>query len=371
VLPARLVSWLSVGALVALGTVSAVLSVAYAPGSSSEPSQSPAIQVSEAGFAGYDFNAAVGEVAASITVPQISSVPSPFGTASTWIGAQNAAGSFVQLGITEYEDATSSWVARRDPILQAFWSDTDEHFHPVPIADVRAGDRVSVKMTQKSSGWTLRFRDLTRGWTRTVVTDYAPGQLFTLSEWVQEDPVSSADPLHNLPYPELSQVTFSGVEVDGITPQMSEADARAMDVPGGPFLVPTEFEAGTFRVVPATSYARQYLSDISRYDLQEEIFAFALQSDPAAKTRVVSACVPLIRALDTLEDGLAGQSWPSDAQTDIHTLLYHNDLLSEALRDLVSGDVTSALETTILRDQLQIENLSEVVRADLGLPPPP
>jgi hypothetical protein len=374
VLTGRLVSWVSLGAVGVLGISSAALSVATAPERTSGPSLIAVPQASIAGFAGYTFRAPVTEVAAAIIVPEVLSFPANagFGTASTWIGAQNAAGWFVQLGITEYQGASASGGSKSGPILQAFWSDTDRHFHPVTIARVHAGDRISLQMKQQRGGWNLRLDDLTGGWVRNIATDYAAGQVFTFSEWVQEDPVSSADPLRNLPYPDMSQVTFSDAEADGRTPPINESDARAMDVPGGPYLVPTAYVAGRFDVVQATSYARQYLSDLAEYDLVEEQFAFALQNRPLAhRGPIIAAGLALVRALDAFEEGLADQTWPAGARANVGSLLYNNYLLSEDLRHVASGNITLARLQRVVQDQSITEVLSKRVRADLGLPPPP
>jgi hypothetical protein len=205
------------------------------------PAKVPAIETSEVGFAGYfKIRDPVTEVAGEITVPSISSVPeeSQFGTASTWIGAQSPAGLFVQIGVTETGFGATKAIGTRPPHFEAFWSDTERDFHPVNIARAESGDLISLEMTLQASGWILRVRDLTSDWVHDVVTDYAAGQNFNSGSWIQGDPISSAHPLINLPYPDMSQTVFSHVELDGAIPAMGEDEAQDMDVPAVQVLCP-------------------------------------------------------------------------------------------------------------------------------------
>lgn len=368
-------SWISVGGLVVLGTSSAALSIATAGiDGNSGGSTGPAIETSEVGFAGYfKVRAPVTEVAADIKVPSISSVPrgSQFGTASTWIGTENQAGSFVQIGVTETGFGATKANGTRPPIFEAFWSDTERDFHPVNIAPVRSDDLVSLEMTLQGSGWILRARDLTSGWGHEIVTDYAAGQTFNFTSWIQEDPTSGTQPLINLPYPDMSKTVFSHVELNGATPAMGEDDEQDMDVPAGPTLVPTSYIGGTFRVVAATGFGRQYLSDIASYDYTEDQFAYVLEhGGPADESTIVSAAGQLVRALDAQEGDFATQTWPSDVSSAVQALLSDDYLLSEDVRFIAYGDFSSSRLKRVLQDQDVTVSLSRQIRAELGLPPP-
>ncbi len=350
-----------------------MLSVATAPESHLAPSPSPggSLQASTAGFAGYGLFGPVDQIAADIRVPLITSIPAgaPYGTASTWIGVQNAEGEFAQVGITETENRAGG---RFPQVYDGFWSDTARNFHPIRIASVETTDAVSVEMHLESAGWVLQFEDLTTGSKHTVDTDYGAGQAFSFAEWFQEDPVLSADPLRNLPYPSMSRVVFSRVEVNGRQPALVGADAEAMDVAEGPLLVPTSFRSGGFAVIPATGFARQYLSDVSFYNLAVQAYAVAAydQRSGSGGSRVTAESILLVRALDGFENELAGQTWPAGARGNIQALLSENYLLSIDLRDIGSYGPTSGVEARVLADELTSQRLSEVVRDDLGLPGP-
>jgi len=373
------VSWASVGGLVVLGILSAALSLATAGmGGNSQAfnvaAKVPAIETSEVGFAGYfKIRNPVTEVAGEITVPSMSSVPeaSQFGTASTWIGAQNPAGLFVQIGVTETGFGATKTIGTRPPHFEAFWSDTERDFHPVNIAGAESGDLISLEMTLQSSGWILRVRDLTSGWVHDVVTDYGAGQNFNFGSWIQEDPTSAVNPLINLPYPDMSQTFFSHVELDGAIPAMGEDEAQDMDVPGGPSLVPTPYTDDSFRVVAATGYGRQYLSDLALYNYAEDQFGYVLEHfGPGDESKIVSAAGQLVRALDAQEGDFAGQTWPADVSSAVQTLLSDDYLLSEDLRFITYGGYSSSRLEKVLQDQVGTVSLSRHIRAELGLPPP-
>lgn len=366
-------SWLSVAALVVLGTGAAVLSVANSPKShlaaSSVPG--PPLQASVAGFAGYGLYGPVDQIAADMRAPLIRSIPlgASFGTASTWVGAQNEEGEFAQVGITETENREAG---RFDQTYDGFWSDTARNFHPIRIASVNSGNEVSVEMQLTDTGWVLRFEDVSTGSSRTIFTGYGAGEQYNFAEWFQEDPVLTADPLRNLPYPEMSTVMFSRLVLDGRPPVLGGDDAQAMDVADGPLLVPTSFRSDGFAVTPATGYARQYLSDVSGYNLALQSFGIAVsdQRSGSGGAHVVAESLLLVRALDNFENELAGQTWPASVEGGIQALLSKNYLLSIDLRDIESDGPTSIIEARVFVDEAVSERLSVRVRAELGLPGP-
>jgi hypothetical protein len=335
------------------------------------PTPGSPLQTSIAGFAGYGVFGQVDRVAADMRVPQIKSIPAraPFGTASTWIGAQNEEGAFAQVGITESENRTAG---RLTQVYDGFWSDTARNFHPIGIGSVRVGDLISVEMQLGASGWVLRFEDLSTGSVHSISTGYGAGQEYDFAEWFQEDPVLSADPLHNLPYPAMSRVTFSRLDLDGGPPELDGTDAESMDVANGPLLVATSFRSDGFTVVPATGYARQYLFDVSSYNLVLQAYALAVydQRPGSGSSHVVAESVQLVRALDVFENELSAQTWPARVEGAVQALLAENYRLSIDLRDIESTGPTSAVEVRVLSDETVSRGLAEMVRADLGLPGP-
>ncbi len=110
------------------------------------------MESSQVGFAGYIQNSCSGHRGGSRhnrTEYVVGAPGSSFGTASTWIGVQNPAGLFVQIGITETGFGRYELDRRPPPLFEAFWSDTERGFHPVNIGQVETGDRISLEMTFK------------------------------------------------------------------------------------------------------------------------------------------------------------------------------------------------------------------------------
>jgi hypothetical protein len=368
----RLVSWLSVIALAALTLESGILSVTNSGGSPNLTPPDARSPTSLAGFAGYDLIAPVVEVGADFPVPAIISAPKgSFGAASTWIGAQNNGGSFVQVGVTEFIGQNPSGSGFQIS-YNGFWSSTEKDFHPIEFGTLRAGDLISVGMKQDKQGWVLSFEDRTSGYAHTVATGYGASQSFTAAEWIQEDPTSSAAPLRNLPYPEMSDSVFSSLEVDGKSPPLLVTNGRAMDVPfGGPLLVPGPFVSDGFKVLPAQGPARQYLSDVADYNYAQEAFRAAIdQARPGSLSNgIKNALPPYAQALANFERQLTGQSWPRRAAPDVDSLVEDNSAIASALSRLVPSGEPGRAELAILNDQTIAAQDAESVRRDLGLPP--
>ncbi len=369
----RNLSWLSVLGVAVLAVAAAAASVAADSEARSASSAGPPVQTSLAGFAGYDeILSPLTEIATSFTVPSILAAPpkGSFATASTWIGAQSPAGSFVQVGVTEFV----SWGptgSNPDQEFNAFWSSTSLDFHPNSVGKVSPGDEITVRMSLGASGWLLNFSDSTSGYSHTIDTHYGAGQSFNAAEWIQEDPISSANLFKNLPYPSLSEVRFSGLQIDDTSPELGLEDGRAMDVSGGPWLVPTSFESDGFGVVPAIGYGKQYLDDVAAYDLALQQFGIAVFAGKLGtdNSTVTNATAALIRSLADFEHSLATQIWPNRAKADLSALLSQSYQMSRDLATL-ERKPTAGLETRIYTEQVLAEESAEGLRTDLGLPPP-
>jgi hypothetical protein len=372
----RALSWLSVLAVGVLAFAAATVSVATrsVANSRAKPAATGAAsgQTSLAGFAGYDEIQLFNELETSFTVPSILAAPPKrsFATASTWIGAQNTAGTFVQIGVTEFVSWGPSGPSPNQE-FNAFWSSTSLDFHPESFGKVSPGDEITVSMSLEASGWVLHFADRTSGYSHTIKTDYGAGQSFNAAEWIQEDPISSANLYKNLPYPSLSDVRFSGLEIDGTAPDLGFEDGRAMDVEGGPWLVPTSIESDGFEVIPATGYEKQYLADVAGYDLAtQEYENTVFNGNPGTqKSNVTKATAALIQELTGFDQSLATQTWPDRARADLGALLGHNYEMSEDLAKLERSPTVGLQNRSYADGQLAQES-AERLRTDLGLPPP-
>ncbi|MFZ0665131.1 MAG: hypothetical protein WAM97_05205 [Acidimicrobiales bacterium] len=371
----RVVSWLSLLVLVVFSVIAATASAYIKPTVSTFGiTGSGSLVASPSGFAGYNYVGSVQQVSADLIVPSITSIPhnAPYATASTWIGAQNAQGSFIQIGVTEYEQRPQFQDELGQPYYNGFWSDTQKDFHPDPLFQVQPGDFISLRMILEPTGWKLVIDDITTGRVQSISSDYGASDIYDFAEWIQEDPVSSADPFQNLPYPATTTVSFSHLKVDQLVPQMGSDNRQAMYVEDGPLLLPTRFSGDSFDVIPATGFARQYLSDVAVYDYSLTIYTAAVnqQHGRSGMAKVVSDAQLFAGALGQFSSAIHRQHWPTRVESDLQPLLSANQQLESDVEQVASDGGTTDAELQVLHDEVLGQEYSEQVRTDLGLPPP-
>lgn len=117
--------------------------------------------------------------------------------------------------------------------------------------------------------------------------------------------------------------------------------------------------ASTHRPKPITraQAAKQYLADVA-----------PVNALPRSTTAPVYAAT--VAKFDTL---ILRQRWPSDARLDIRALVVADAALVGDYNSVSSSNVLngSALSATTQRDNQADTTAANIVRADLGLPPPP
>jgi hypothetical protein len=322
---------------------------------------------STSGFAGYQAEGLVHDVAASFTVPAI--LPgSPPGDASTWIGVSTEGGEFIQVGVTEHLGASQNSF----PIFDAFWSDTSLNYHPQALESIQPTDRVSVSMTQNIDGWKLSVRDDTTGLSKTFESHFGHDREFRLAEWEQEDPVAGFDTYYNVPYPTLSETTFSDLELNGSAPTLRLRDGSAMNVFNGPILIPTPDTSDSFSLISPIALQRQYLSVIAATNHFSAILFNDLRSPSTfGKARLLTDVQRLQDAAKSLEYQFADNDWgnffsigPDVAVMGIRVTNESSDLEKLFASGLAHGD-----EQRVYADAASAARAGRVVRSDLGLPP--
>jgi hypothetical protein len=366
---------MSLGLLLALTAGGALLSVFVKPVASVDGAGGgTSLLHSPAGFAGYNYAGLVTQISTDFVVPSITSIPpeAPYGAGSTWIGAQNPQGSFVQVGITEYEARPQLAGELGQPFYSGFWSDTAKSFHPFDFTTVQPGDLIAVKMQLGPTGWVLSFRDVTSGFAQNIQSGYGRGQLYNFAEWIQEDPVSAANPLDNLPYTYTTPVDFSNLKVDGLAPQLGAGDRQAMDPKGGPFLDASGFAHDSFEVVPVVGIARQYLEDVSAYDYALNVYSAAVaeQRGNVGESLVVAEASALARAAGEFERALGGQSWPAGVRPAIEGLQTSDERLGQDAAQVESERGSAGSEQQVYRDEGLGQQYADQIRILLDLPPP-
>lgn len=264
-------------------------------------------------LAGYVWNGPITLVQASWTVPRIVGGPDD-GHASTWVGAQAPGATnhspFIQVGVLEQRSPASSKGPSR-LTYEAFWSDTMQGFHPVMLFAVRAGDIVSAALALANGRWRVTVSDARSHARSSFATDDESTARFDLAEWLQEDPTDHNRPL---PYPLLSAVRFSRLEVNGAPPAGDSVYSQWMSE-NGRALAPGTLDADGFALTPAilTAAAKRYLDIATAEDLATTVFAAELRDwTPAtARARIARAGSEFAAAMQTSVDQLQRYSWPA------------------------------------------------------------
>jgi hypothetical protein len=350
--------------LLACVTGLTTLSVTADPASA----QAPTTIFPVTGFGGYNVGqTAVGEISASWRVPSVLAA-SPSGYASTWIGVQNedTGSPFIQLGTIENE------IGPGNASYEAFWSDVTVGFSPQFFAAVDPGELLAVQMTRGATGWTLSMHLGTSKTPTTKVIDYGVGQSFTQAEWLQEDPAPSSVTAVDEPYPRLSSVVFSDLEVNDQPPHLTRSDGVTLSARGGIFLVPTSVRNGSFSLVAPKGAAKAYLVLAAELDHAVSVYNVQLSKWNTLSVQGRKAAADDLAAEFTQNASqFASRSWPRASR---HLI----SLLSKQLRQLV-GDIQTWSAAGLLlsgpayQKLIGDENVAPVadrVRSALGLPPP-
>jgi len=310
------------------------------------------------GFGGYFARGSVDDLGAHWRVPMITGV-SDDAHASTWIGVQDHEGDFLQIGTTE--DESSGRTA-----YSAFWSDPVVGFHPQFILTVSPGDEIAAELVEDPGGWSGTLDDMTTGRRARVPSSirYAPRSAMQLSDWVQEDPATDGG-IVDLPYPTMTQVTFTDLRVDRGTPTLPFDDGTAMASPNGVVLVPGVERNDGFTMESGTPTQGRYLRDVAGFDSAIKGFV-----DPHVVGAGTTAAhgKALIAGIATFDARLSAQPWPAGSQSDIRKLIAHDQVLADDLRVWIAGSPSQRRLARFTADARLDRQLSNAVRSDLGLP---
>jgi Peptidase A4 family len=329
-------------------------------------------------FAGYIWEGTVHTVAGAWTVPAVRS-QSAHGLASTWIGAQEAAGNdtpFIQVGTAEnLEGSTKTPVER----YWAFWSDRSDQFRPVFLFPLTQLTEVTARLTLSRGRWTVLIRDDDSGEEDRFSTTQEAHHAFGAAEWLQEDPTIESKPMRHLhvpvrraPYPQLTPTSFKQVAINGATPTRAIVYSEWMSV-GLVDLGPSPLSRGAFDIGPV-SISRDgaaYLHIVDQLDVADEQFAHTSAKWPSKTSRrtVAAACDILASALERSVGELHRFHWPSAVGTAIQALAAEISVEIETLRSAPGTtehfrnwhrQLSRAFEATA--------NTSSRIRRSLGLP---
>jgi hypothetical protein len=326
------------------------------------------LEAPDVGFGGYATHTEVSEIGATWRVPRIAS-NSAIGHASTWVGTDNAAHDFIQLGTVEDMAGNPA-----EPIYYAFWSDTKKQDLAQPIAYVRPGETLTTDMRQTNSGWHLSLSGPALGHPIQFNVAYARAGHFTRGQWFQEDPISTAPGINYEQYPAMSSVRFTALVLNGRAPNLSFDDSQAMYTPGGAFLVPTEFRRGAFALTAAQGPQSQYLHDLVGMNLASARFGSTFEHTTFRAGLTASQQTEaqnLVTEIHSADAELGAQTWPGAARRSISNLVRHNERMAHDLQTWLSDSTASQMASglkTFRSDAAGNPKFSDAVRKSLGLP---
>jgi Peptidase A4 family len=316
------------------------------------------------GFVGYRLRGQVREISATWRVPTIAST-SLDGRASSWVGAEDAAHDFVQIGTREERRTEGD---QTTDVYDVFWSDTDLDFHPHRLGTVQRGDIVTAEMVQRADGWDLNVTDVTHPMSRRLGTLYGANTSFTDAQWFQEDPVPHAlHPVNDYPYPTMSTVTFTHLRLNGRAPILAYADAHALVSPNGVVLVPTPIADDGFSLPPPTGPQARYLSAVAPNNAAWN----AVYSDLklGSQSEVASDTSAYIEAIDDEDARLGSQTWPPNATAAIGSLIHANEQERAELRAWIATPAPSLRTFLKIGSDGRAHAAANQIRHALGLPP--
>jgi hypothetical protein len=125
----------------------------------------------------------------------------------------------------------------------------------------------------------------------------------------------------------------------------------------------------------AIDYKAQYLAIVAPANAALRTWRAALDklgNDPAASD-VARVTAPLITAYESTDNALLRAQWPANAEADIKNLVTTDGTLTGDLNAAGGQNVFSAAswESQVASDGGKAGAAANIVRADLGLPPPP
>ncbi len=300
------------------------------------------------------------------------------GRALTYISALDSASGF-EIEVGTIESATAA-KGRSTASYTVFWGETRSYPQSAPTRAARSlggDDLVRATIRLVYSGWQLALEDLTRHWTWSKTLPLV-GFRFDDASYLQEDPPAATAPdleqARDMAYPRLAQVVFSRVLLNGGAAKLGGAAARALAVPNGPYLVPADARAGTFAVVAASGFARQYLADIAPYDIGYGAYVYAYSSwngSASAAARDAAAVRPFIAGATSFADRAASQRWPAPVRPSVDQLVaVMRQLALEMHRvDTLTGSSFGSWHAAVDALLARTTPLTRAIRAEVGLPP--
>jgi hypothetical protein len=117
--------------------------------------------------------------------------------------------------------------------------------------------------------------------------------------------------------------------------------------------------------------AKQYLADVAPYNAANDAFSNASKG-VTQSSQLEGVVAPLLAALQTFDSLILRQMWPASDRQDVKALVAAGGLVAGDLSSLeaANGLDISTIEANLSRDGNASSSDANILRSDLGLPPP-
>jgi hypothetical protein len=120
-----------------------------------------------------------------------------------------------------------------------------------------------------------------------------------------------------------------------------------------------------------SSAAQQYLADVAPFNAAVNTYTASFNSS-TQYSQLPALVTPLVTALQTFDSLVLRQQWPASVKQDIKTMVAADGVYQGDLQSLESANALniSTIDASVSRDANASTEDSNIVRSDLGLPPP-
>lgn len=145
--------------------------------------------------------------------------------------------------------------------------------------------------------------------------------------------------------------------------------SKAAPAPAAPVASVSSGHDTTTTSTPAVNYGQQYLAIVGPANAAGNA---AVIPDNPTGARLAQVFAPVIAAYQKADDALLRAQWPAGAQADIKAMVTADGAVIGDMNAAAGQNALSAAswETQLSSDGAKAKAAANVVRADLGLPPP-
>lgn len=123
--------------------------------------------------------------------------------------------------------------------------------------------------------------------------------------------------------------------------------------------------------IAKSAAGKQFLADIAPYNAADDTFS-AKSKSVTQYSQLASLVAPVVASLQSFDAVALRQQWPAGVKQDIKTMVTADGAYEGDLSALGNADAAniSSVEASVTKDGNTSAADSNIVRSDLGLPPP-